>query len=55
MPDIADICTYMKEVIMSVGILHPKNIYTCTEADAEILCSKFPANFHDSDCLFCEN
>ena len=52
--DITYICTYMKEVIMSVTILHPKNICSCTKADVEILCSKFPTNLNDSDGLFCD-
>ena len=51
--DITDICTYMKEVIMPVTILHPKNICSCTKADIEILCSKFPTDLNDSDAFFC--
>ena len=43
----------MKEVIMPVTILHPKNICSCTKADVEILCSKFPTDLNDSDAFFC--
>ena len=52
--DITDICTYMKEVIMPVTILHPKKICSCTKADIEFLCSKFPTDLNDSDGLFCD-
>ena len=52
--DIADKVTYMKEVIMPVTILHPKNISSCTKADVEILCSKFPTDLNDSDGPFCD-
>ena len=51
--DITDICTYMKEVIMPLTILHPKNVCSCTEADAEILFSNFATDLNDSDGLFC--
>ena len=51
--DITDICTYMKEVIMPVTILNSKNICSCTKADIEILCSKFPTDLNDSDAFFC--
>ena len=39
--DIINICTYMKEVIMSVTILNPKNISSCTRADVEIFAQNF--------------
>ena len=39
--DITNICTYMKEVIMSVTILNPKNISSCTKADVEIFAQNF--------------
>ena len=39
--DITNICTYMKEVIMSVTIPNPKNISSCTKADAEIFAQNF--------------
>ena len=44
----------MNEVIMSVTVLHPKNICSCTKADVEISCSKFPTDLNDSDGLFCD-
>ena len=50
---ITDICTYMKEVIMPVTILHPKNICSGTKADIEIFCSKSPTDLNDSDAFFC--
>ena len=39
---------------MSVTVLHPKNICSCTKADVEISCSKFPTDLNDSDGLFCD-
>ena len=51
--DITDIYTFIKEVIMPVIILHPKNICSFTKADVEILCSKFPTDLNDSNGLFC--
>ena len=39
--DITNICTYMKEVIMSVTIPNPKNISSCTKADVEIFAQNF--------------
>ena len=44
----------MKEVIMPVTILYPKNICISTKADVKILCSKFPTNLNDRDGLFCD-
>ena len=39
--DIRNICTYMKEIIMSVTILNPKNISSCTKTDVEIFIQNF--------------
>ena len=41
--DITNICTYMKEVIMSVTILNQTllNISSCTKADVEIFAQNF--------------
>ena len=35
-------------------IVLPKNICSCTKADVEILCSKFPIDLNESDGLFCD-
>ena len=36
------------------NILHPENICSCTKANVGILCSKFPTDLNDSNCLFCD-